>query len=86
MLKLLQRLVLDFPYIFFCNFSRAFLTAKCIDSVLGLLAHARPCNALTFFNRILWREALVYNSFFFSEYPLYGNYSTLGFHTNTVIS
>ena len=64
-LKFLQRLVLDFPYIFFCNFSRAFLTAKCIDSVLGLLAHARPCNALTFFNRILWREALVYNSFFF---------------------
>ena len=39
-----------------------------------------------FFRRILRSEALVYKSFFFSEQPFYGNYSTLVSHTNTVIS
>ena len=39
-----------------------------------------------FFSKILWSEALVYNSFFFSEQPFYGSYSTSDFHTNTLIS
>ena len=52
--------------------------------VLGLPAHVTP---LIFFSRILRSEALVYNSFFFSEQPFYGNYSTLDSYTrNTVIS
>ena len=52
-----------------------------------VLAHVAVYNALNFFSRILIRsEALVYNSCFFSEQPFYGNYSTLGSHTNTVIS
>ena len=51
--------------------------------VLGLRAHVTP---LIFFSTILRSEALVYNSYFFSEQPFYGNYATLDFHTNTVIS
>ena len=51
--------------------------------VLGLLAHVTPS---IFFNRFLRSEALVYNSFFFSEQPFYGNYLTLDSHANTVIS
>ena len=51
--------------------------------VLGLLVHVTPSN---FFRRILKSEALVYKSFFFSEQPFYGNYSTLDSHTRTVIS
>ena len=39
-----------------------------------------------FFSRILRNEALVYNSYIFTEQPFYGNYSTLDSHTNTVIS
>ena len=50
--------------------------------VLGLLVHVTPSN---FFRRILRSEALVYKSYFFSEQPFYGNYSTLDSHTNTVI-
>ena len=38
-----------------------------------------------FFSRIVRSEALVCNSHFFSEEPFYGNYSTLGSYTNTVI-
>ena len=45
--------------------------------------HVTPSN---FFRRILRSEALVYKSYFFSEQPFYGNYSTLDSHTNTVIS
>ena len=50
--------------------------------VLGLIAHETPS---IFFSRILTSEAVVYNSFFFSAQPFYGNYSTYS-HTNTVIS
>ena len=39
-----------------------------------------------FFRRILRSEALDYKSYFFSEQPFYGNYSTLDPHTNIVIS
>ena len=39
-----------------------------------------------FFSTILCFVALVYNSFFFSEQPLYANYLTLDSHINTVIS
>ena len=45
--------------------------------------HATPSN---FFERILRSEALVCKSYFFSEQPFYGNYSTLDSHTITVIS
>ena len=41
---------------------------------------------LNFFRIILCFVALVYNWYFFSEQPFYGNYSTLDSHTNTVIS
>ena len=51
--------------------------------VLGLLAHVRPS---IFFGRILRRETLVHNLYFFSEQPFYGNYSTLDSYTNIVIS
>ena len=51
--------------------------------VLGLLAHITPSIC---FGRILWGEALVYNSYIFSEQPFYGNYSTIDSHKNTVIS
>ena len=50
--------------------------------VLGLLAHITPSIC---FGRILRREALVYNSYIFSEQPFYGNYSTIDSHKNTVI-
>ena len=39
-----------------------------------------------FLSTILCFVALVYESFFFSEQPFYGNYSTLNSHTHTVIS
>ena len=51
--------------------------------VLGIPAHVTPS---IFVGRVLRSEALVYNSYFFSEQPFYGSYSTLDFHTNTVIS
>ena len=42
-----------------------------------------PSNSLS---TIVRREALVYNSDFFSEQPVYRNYLTLDYHTNAVIS
>ena len=46
MLKFLQRLGLDFPYI--CSFSQDFLTNKCIENlkkvVLGLVANGNTFN------------------------------------------
>ena len=66
MLKFLQRLALDFPYI--CLQSLDFFTDKCIENfkkvVLGLLTHATPS---IFFGRILRSEALVENSYFFQN-------------------
>ena len=86
-LKFLLRPALDFPYIYVCNFSRDFLTIKCIKNITKwscLLAHVTP---LIFFSRILRSEVQFTIHFFFSEQPFYGNYSTLdSYTTNTVIS
>ena len=65
MLKFLQKLALDFPYIclqlFPGNFYRQ-MYRKFLKKVLGLLAHVTPSN---FFSRILKSEALVYSSYIF---------------------
>ena len=82
----LIRIALDFPYIclqFFAGLSYRQMYRKFKKVVLGLLVHVTPSNV---FRRILRSEALVYKSYFFSEQPFYGNYSTLDSHTNTVIS
>ena len=67
MLKFLQELALDFPYIclqfFRGNFYRQ-MYRKIFKKVLGLLAHVTPSN---FFSLILKSEALVYNSYFFQS-------------------
>ena len=67
MLNFLRRLPLDFPK-FICNFSRDFLTDKCIENfkkaVLGLLGHVTPSIV---FSRILRSEALVHKSYFFRK-------------------
>ena len=67
MLKFLQRLALDFPYIclqfFPGNFYRQ-MYSKFEKKVLGLLVHVTPSN---FFSRILKSEALVYKSYFFQN-------------------
>ena len=61
-LKFLQKLALDFPYIclqfFPGNFYRQ-MYRKFKQKVLGLLVHVTPSN---FVSRILKSEALVYNS------------------------
>ena len=66
-LKFLQKLALDFPYIclqfFPGNFYRK-MYRKLKNKVLGLLAHVTASNL---FSRILKSEALVYNSYFFSK-------------------
>ena len=85
-LKFLQKLALDFPYIclqFFPGYFYRQMYRKFFKNVLGLLAHVTPSN---FFSRIHKSEALVYNSCLFSKRRFYGNYSTLDFHTNTAIS
>ena len=64
-LKFLQKLALDFPYIclqfFPGNFYRQ-MYRKFVKKVLGLLAHVTPS---IFFSRILKSKALVYSSFIF---------------------
>ena len=64
-LKFLQKLALDFPYIclqfFPGNFYRQ-MYRKFKKKVLGVLAHVTPSN---FFSRILKSEALVYSSYIF---------------------
>ena len=65
MLKFLQKLALDFPYICLQFFPGNFykrMYRKCIKKVLGLLPHV---TSSIFFSRILKSEALVYNSYFF---------------------
>ena len=66
-LKFLQKLALDFPYIclqfFPGNFYRQ-MYRKFVKKVLGLLAHVTPS---IFFSRILRSEALVYKSYFFQN-------------------
>ena len=87
MLKSLQRLALESPYIFVCNFFRDFLIDKCIGNFKsGSMSSSAFVKPSIFFSRNLWNEALVYKSCFFSEQPFYGNYSKLDSHTNTVIS
>ena len=64
-LKFLQKLALDFPYIclqFFPNNFYRQMYRKFLKKVLGLLAHVTPSN---FFSRILKSEALVYSSYIF---------------------
>ena len=64
-LKFLQKLALDFPYIclqfFPGNFYRQ-MYRKFVKKVLGLLAHVTPS---IFFSRILESDALVYRSYIF---------------------
>ena len=63
MLKFLQKLPLDFPYIclqFFPNNFYRQMYRKFLKKVLGLLAHITPSN---FFSRSLKSEALVYSSY-----------------------
>ena len=66
-LKFLQKLALDFPYIclqfFPGNFYRQ-MYRKFLKKVLGLLAHVTPSN---FFSRILKSEVLVYSLYFFQN-------------------
>ena len=46
-------------HIFVCDFSRVFLTDKCIENVKsGSIRSSSACNAVNFFSRILRREAL----------------------------
>ena len=67
MLKFLQKLALDFPYIclqfFPGNFYRQ-MYRKLKKKVLGLVTHVTPSN---FISRILKSEALVYKSYFFQN-------------------
>ena len=66
-LKFLQKLALDFPYICLQFFPGNFykrMYRKFLKKVLGLLAHVTPT---IFFSRILKSEALVYNSYFFQN-------------------
>ena len=51
--------------------------------VLGLLAHV---TASIFFSIMLKNDSFSLQLIFFSEQLLYGNYSTLDSHTNTIIS
>ena len=66
-LKFLQKLALDFPYIYLCaifpgKFLQTNVYRKFLKKVLGLLGHVTPSN---FFSRILKSEALVYSSYIF---------------------
>ena len=85
MLKFLQRLPVDFPYVsvIFPGLSYRQMYRKFKKVVLGLLVHVTPSNL---FGRILRGEALVYKLYFFSEQLFYGNYSTLDSHTISVIA
>ena len=60
--------LLQIFHIFVCNFSRDFLTYKCIENFkkwfLSLLAHVTPS---IFFSRFFRSEALVSNSYFFQN-------------------
>ena len=67
MLKFLQKLALDFPFIclqfFLGNFYKQ-MYRKFKIKVLGSLAHVTPS---IFFSSVLKSEALVYNSYFFQS-------------------
>ena len=71
-LKFLQKLALDFPYICLQFFPKNFyrqMYRKFLKKGLGLLAHITPSN---FFSRSLKNEAVVYSSLL--KQPFYGNY------------
>ena len=64
-LKFLQKLALDFPYIFLQLFPGNFfrqMYRKLLKKILSLLAHVTPSNV---FSRILKSEALVYSLYVF---------------------
>ena len=64
-LKFLQKLALDFPYIFLQFFPGNFfrqMYRKFLKKILSLLAHVTPSNV---FSRILKSEALVYSLYVF---------------------
>ena len=93
-LNFLQTLAVDLC-LFVCYFSREILVGRKKTVYRQMytifwklvLRHVAACNALNFFSRILRREALVYNSYFFSEQPFHGNYSSLdSLYRNTIIS
>ena len=65
-LKFLQRLALDFPYIsiYFPGLSYRQMYRKFQKVVIGLQVHVTPTN---FFRRILRNEASVYKSYFFQN-------------------
>ena len=68
------------------NFSRDFLTDKCIEILLSGLRSSNACNALKFFfRRILRSEAVVYNSYFFRTAVLWKLFD-IRFSYNVVIS
>ena len=87
--KFLQRLALVYIRVsihlsvMFPGLSYRQMYRKLEKVVLGLPVHV---TLSMFSSRILGSEASVYKSYFFSEQPFYGNYSTLDSHTITVIS
>ena len=87
--KFLQRLALVYIRasihlsVIFLELSYRKMYRKFKKVVLGLPEHV---TLSIFSSRILGSEASVYKSYFFSEQPFYGNYSTLDSHTNTAIS
>ena len=85
MLKFLQRLALDFPYICL-SFSRDVLTDKCIGNLKSGSRSYSACNTLKFFQLNPEERTFGLQIIFFSEQPFYGNYLKLDSHTNTVIS
>ena len=51
------------------------LQTNVLNILKGVLAHVAASNTLNlFFSRIIKGEALVYNSYFFSEQRIYENY------------
>ena len=72
-LKFLQTLALDFPYLSaifprkFWSAGREIFTEKCIKKLKLVLAHVAACNGThsNFFSRIVRGESLVYNSYIF---------------------
>ena len=64
MLKFLQKLDLDFPYICLQFFPGNFYRKMYRNFKEGS-RYSSECNGLIFFSRILKTEALVYNSYFF---------------------
>ena len=67
------------------NFSRDFLRDRLFKNSRGSRS-SRACNVLTFFSRIFRSEGFSLQFVFFSEQPIYENYSSLDFYKNNLIS